>query len=212
MEIVSDNDVRFSPPGGFWRNALRNLGIKVPFTQPRHPQSNGLCERTNRKFLQQARILMQQQGSRDWLRLVPIITWIINSQWNPQTGYTPQELFFGRPGYKPEFAPEPETNPMVETWILEQKALCEMAEKRLQIERAKRIKKKQTKAEKIPFSELEILHWCTKNISTMGSIKTRKPMVWAISNQKDPTSNRNPKSKSRIRGRNFCGIHFSEKI
>ena len=77
-EVVSDNDVRFTSQTGFWRSCLDALNLKVTFVQPRHPQSNGLCERTNRKFLQNARVLMAQQKSKDWLRLVPFITWIAN--------------------------------------------------------------------------------------------------------------------------------------
>ena len=92
-EIISDNDVRFTSDQGWWRTSLDAIGVKVNFTQPRHPQSNGLCERTNRKFVQTLRTMMLQQASRDWLRLIPYVTWVLNNQINPQTNYTPHELF-----------------------------------------------------------------------------------------------------------------------
>ena len=140
-EVVSDNDVRFTSEKAFWRLALDALDIRVTFVQPRHPQSNGLCERTNRKFLQNARVLMSQQSSKDWLRLVPFITWIHNNQLNPQTGYTPHELFFGRPTWIPESPPEPDSNPSVESWVQEQAELCRIASRRLMAERLRRLRR-----------------------------------------------------------------------
>ena len=93
-EIISDNDVRFTPENGWWKTSLNALGVKVTFTQPRHPQSNGLCERTNRKFVQILRTMMLQQSSRDWIRLIPYVTWVLNNQINAQTNFSPHELFF----------------------------------------------------------------------------------------------------------------------
>ena len=79
MEVISDNDVRCTSEVSWWRSTLESLGVKVTFTQPRHPQSNALCERTNRKFLQTIRIFMHQQTSRGWLRLIPYVTWVLNT-------------------------------------------------------------------------------------------------------------------------------------
>ena len=140
-EVISDNDVRFTSEVGWWRSTLESLGVKVTFTQPRHPQSNGLCERTNRKFLQTMRIFMHQQTSRDWLRLIPYVTWVLNNQINPQTQYTPHELFFGRPTFALEVPPEPTTTPLVQEWVLEHSNLCARAQKNLQKLRARRLKR-----------------------------------------------------------------------
>ena len=49
-EILSDNDVRFSSEKGFYRRAFASLGIDTKFTLPRHPGSNGVCERINRSL------------------------------------------------------------------------------------------------------------------------------------------------------------------
>ena len=48
--IMSNNDVRFSQSQGFYQKVFHSIGIDVKFSVPRHPQSNGLCERNNRSF------------------------------------------------------------------------------------------------------------------------------------------------------------------
>ena len=83
--IFSDNDVRFSHNQGFYQKVFRSMGIQTKFSIPRHPQSNGLCERTNRAFLQNMRILTMEMRTMDWPKLCPIVTWMVNSQINPQT-------------------------------------------------------------------------------------------------------------------------------
>jgi transposase InsO family protein len=70
-EIMSDNDVRFTSENGWWRRVFKNLDIKVNFSIPRRPESNGLCERINRSFNQNMRILMSQTKTKDWVKLVP---------------------------------------------------------------------------------------------------------------------------------------------
>ena len=72
QEIISDNDIRLSPPSTFYRKALNALQIKVSFVTPYHPQGNGLCERVNRSMLQNLRILSQQFHTLEWPRLLPI--------------------------------------------------------------------------------------------------------------------------------------------
>ena len=107
--IFGDNDVRFSQTQGFYQKVFRSMGINTKFSIPRHPQSNGLCERTNRSFLQNIRILTMEMRIMDWPKLCPIVTWMVNSQINPQTGYSPSEFFFflGHPSWEMELIPEP---------------------------------------------------------------------------------------------------------
>ena len=56
----------------------------------------------------------------------------MNSQVSPKTGYSPSELFLGRPSWKMEVTPEPESSPSVESFLREQMNLQEVAMKRLQ--------------------------------------------------------------------------------
>jgi len=71
-EIISDNDVRLTPMKGFYKKTLNSLDIKVIFTPPYHRQSNGLCERTNRSFIQNIRFLSKQLKTVDWPSLTPL--------------------------------------------------------------------------------------------------------------------------------------------
>ena len=63
--IMSDNDVRFSQNKGFYQKVFKSLKIDIRFSVPRHPQSNGLCERTNRAFLQNMRAMTMQMKTLD---------------------------------------------------------------------------------------------------------------------------------------------------
>ena len=117
---------------------------------------------------------MKQQNSRDWVRLVPFVTWILNSQYNPQTGFSPSDLFFGRPTWTPELIPEPESTPIVESWVLEQKELCDIAGQRLRKLREKRMSpaNKGRKEAKYQIGDFVLVHkkrfpqWTLSKLST----------------------------------------------
>ena len=130
-EILSDNDVRFSQEKGFYQSAFKALGIDVHFGIPRHPQSNGLCERINRSFLQNCRAMSIDCKTMDWPKLCPFVAWTMNSQISSSTGFSPSELFLGRPSWKFTKVPEPCSNPTVESWLEDQLILQESASKRL---------------------------------------------------------------------------------
>ena len=138
--IMSDNDVRFSQETSFYRNVFKQMGIQVKFSIPRHPASNGLCERTNRSFLQNLRALTQSMKTMNWPKLVPVVTWIMNSQISVKTGYSASELFLGRPSWKLDLIPEPDSHPKVESFLQEQMDLQEAAMQRLKILRQKAFK------------------------------------------------------------------------
>lgn len=124
--------MRFSQEKGFYQGIFRALGIEVFFGIPRHPQSNGLCERMNRSFLQNARALSMDLKTKDWPNLCPMVSWILNSQISSSTGFSPSELFLGRPSWKFCKVPEPTSNPNVETFLEEQLLMQEKACKRLE--------------------------------------------------------------------------------
>ena len=49
---------------------------------------------------QNLRILMKQERTKDWVRLVPCAVLTMNSQRSSSTGFTPHELFHGgRPAW-----------------------------------------------------------------------------------------------------------------
>ena len=67
----------------------------------------------------------------DWPKLCPFVTWMMNSQLCGSTGFSPSDLFLGKPSWKFSKVPEPCSNPSVESWLEEQLILQEGASKRL---------------------------------------------------------------------------------
>ena len=65
-EVWSDIDVSFKSTTGFYQEAMKKLGVKVTFSLPRNPRSNGLIERENRSLVQNVRCLVQESGTKDW--------------------------------------------------------------------------------------------------------------------------------------------------
>ena len=45
------------------------------------------------------RIWCKTERTKDWVRLLPVISLMMNSQESSATGYTPHELFIGRPAW-----------------------------------------------------------------------------------------------------------------
>ena len=82
---------------------------------------------------------MASQKSKDWVKLVPLCTWLMNNQVHSATGFSPAELFFGRPTWMPDLVPEPDANPNVQSWIQTQMEMEKVATDRLKKLRAKQL-------------------------------------------------------------------------
>ena len=63
----------------------------------------------------------------DWPSLVPFVTYIVNSQITPKTGFSPSDLFLGRPSFRFEITPDPEVTPTVKSWLEDQLSKQEKA-------------------------------------------------------------------------------------
>ena len=94
-QVHSDEDVRICSDTGWYKRVLNALHVAVTTGVPCTHTSNPLCERQNRVVEQNLRILMKQERTKDWVRLVPWAVLTMNSQRNSSTGLTPQELFHG---------------------------------------------------------------------------------------------------------------------
>lgn len=129
--VRSDNDVRFRQPSGFYQTAFKALDVKLSFSLPRNPRSNGLVENVNKMFLQNMRALSLSSKDKDWVRLIPYCTFLMNSQISPITKLSPHELFLGKPAWRFDLPPEPITNPDTNAWILTQLEIQEKASQRL---------------------------------------------------------------------------------
>ena len=92
-EAHSDEDVHMRSDTGWCKRVLDALNVCVPYTHT----SNPLCERQNRVLEQNLRILMKQERTKEWVRLLPWAVLTMNSQDSSSTGYTPHELFHRGP-------------------------------------------------------------------------------------------------------------------
>ena len=68
---------------------LNALNVEVTTGVPYTNTSNPLCERQNRVVEQNLRILMKQERTQDWVRLVPWAVLTMNSQRSSSTVSTP---------------------------------------------------------------------------------------------------------------------------
>ena len=133
--IRSDNDVRFRQNSGFYQSAFRALDVKLSFSLPRLPRSNGFVENVNKQFLQNMRALTLTTKNNNWPQLLPYCTFLMNSQVSPVTMMSPHEMFLGRPAWRFDLPNEPITNPDCYNWIMEQLELQEVASRRLKVVR-----------------------------------------------------------------------------
>ena len=104
--------------------------------------SNPLWERQIRVLKENVRICCKTERTRDWVRLLPVISLMMNSQESSATGYSPHELFLGRLAWFLH-APYPEdTHSSVGEWVQEQQAKVEKAKALLQRVRERQWNKK----------------------------------------------------------------------
>ena len=115
----------------------------MSFGTPYRPQSNGLCERQNKSIVGILRVLMSEQKTSDWLKLLPLGFWMLNNQHVGSTSCTLSERFLGRPG-RNLLAPnrDAETGPTVNRWLEHQVSLLEITKKNLQEFRAGTLQRK----------------------------------------------------------------------
>ena len=95
-EIYSDEDVRVGSNTGWYKTVLRSLNVQVskgiPYTHTSHP----LCDRQIGVLKENVSIWCKTERTKDWVRLLPVISLMMNSQASLATGILPQELFMGR--------------------------------------------------------------------------------------------------------------------
>ena len=121
-EINSDEDVRVRTDTGWYKGLLRSLNVQVSTGIPYTHTSNPLCERQISVLKENVRIWCKAEHTKDWVRLLPVISLMMNSQESSATGYTPHELFMGCLAWFLH-APFPEDSySTVGKWMKEQQA------------------------------------------------------------------------------------------
>jgi len=90
--IVSDNGSQFISE--LWRTTLSELGLKIIYTSPYHPQSNH-TERKNKDIKAYIRKYISNKHNR-WDENLESMCFSINNSKINSTGYTPFEIIHGR--------------------------------------------------------------------------------------------------------------------
>ena len=141
-EINSDEDVRVRSDTGWYKRVLRFLNVEVSTGIPYSHTSNPLCELLICVLKENVRIWCKSERTRDWVRLLPVISLMMNSQESWATRYSPHELFLGRLAWFLH-APSPEdTHQSVSEWVQEQQAKVDNAKAMLKRVRGRQWNKK----------------------------------------------------------------------
>ncbi|XP_047501513.1 KRAB-A domain-containing protein 2-like [Penaeus chinensis] len=77
--FICDNGTEFS--NSLLRAVCKLLETKINFTTPYHPESNGLCERTNR-IVKDTLYALTEKNPRLWDTMIPHVRFAINSSVN----------------------------------------------------------------------------------------------------------------------------------
>ena len=127
-EVHSDENVPIRSDTGWYKRLLDALNVHVTTSVPYTHTCNPLCQRQNRLFEQNLRILMKQGRTKHWVHLLLWAVLTMNSQESSSTGCTPDEMFHGgRPVWFLE-TPFPEDyNSAVGDWLEHRQDLANLA-------------------------------------------------------------------------------------
>ena len=117
-QVHFDEDARNRSDTGWYKRVLNALNMEVTTGVPYTHTSNPLRGRQNRVVEQNLRILMKQERTNDWIRLVPWAVLTMDSQRSSSTGFTPHELFHGgRPAWFFKTPPPEDFKRPVGDWL-----------------------------------------------------------------------------------------------
>ena len=162
------------------------LKVHVTTSVPYTHTSNTLCERQNRVLEHNPRILMKQESTKDWIRLLTSAVLTMNSQESSSTGYTPQRLFHaGHPAwfFKTLF-PEVYKSP-VGDWLEHRQDLANLARDKLkhvrerELTRRNRMKHAAGLQGRRPRAEAPLA------IAHVAPQLSAGPLLWALAYYKD---------------------------
>ena len=87
-EINSDEDVRVRSDTGWYKRVLRSLNVQVSKGIPYTHTSNPLCEQRIRVLKENVRTWCKTERTKDWVRLLLVISLMMISQESPRGGET----------------------------------------------------------------------------------------------------------------------------
>ena len=94
--VISDRDKLLTSK--FWQSLMKQLGSQSKMSTAYHPETNGQTERMNQTLEQYLRFYLSYSQD-DWVELLPLAQFAVNSAPSETTGITPFEALYG---YTPE--------------------------------------------------------------------------------------------------------------
>ena len=131
-EIDSHEDVRVRSDTGWYKRVLRSLNVQVSTGIPYTHTSNPLCEQQIRVPKKNVRIWCKNERTKDWVRLLPVISLMMNFQASLATRYSTNVLFMGRPAWFLHAASPEDSYSTVGKWVTEQQGKVDKAKAMLQ--------------------------------------------------------------------------------
>lgn len=93
-KIISDRDRKFV--SDLWRFIFKELKTDLLYSTAHHPQTNGQSERTNQTVeIKFHYLLINLPDQKQWKKLLPFLTHILNSAPTQPSGYSPHQLMYG---------------------------------------------------------------------------------------------------------------------
>ena len=174
-EINFDEDIWIRSDTGWYKRVLRSLNVQVSTGIPYTHTSNPLCERRIPVLKENVSIWCKTEGTKDWVRLLAVVSLTMNSQESSATGYSPHELFMGRPVWFLH-APYPEDSySTVGKWVKEHRDKVNKAKAMLQSVREQQWTK--NNRHRVPASYQEG-NWMLVHHSGLAA--------WPLSTNEDP--------------------------
>ena len=131
VRIHSDKDIRFKGDYGWYRNVFAAMGVEVSFSQPYCPQSNELCKRMNDEYQEKLCILRQSIETSNWVQLNNYVVICMNHKQRGKSGYSPGDVFHGRPTLRLDLPFPHEGNVQVQDWVKEQNKIAQVVQAHL---------------------------------------------------------------------------------
>ncbi|XP_067145203.1 uncharacterized protein [Centruroides vittatus] len=91
--ICCDQGTNFT--AGLTREMTRLLGVRIRFSTPEHPQSNGSVERWNQTFKNMLSHTIAE-SKKNWDKVIPFLLWAYREVPHETTGISPFEMLYGR--------------------------------------------------------------------------------------------------------------------
>ena len=92
--IFSDNDHLVSAQ--FCKEFFMLSGAEGHKSPIYKPKANGRAENAVQLVVSSLRKLLEQKGTKNWVKLLPLAVWALNDTPGPVSGYSPYSIVFGR--------------------------------------------------------------------------------------------------------------------